>query len=245
MKQPLTIGIVGGMSPESTMTYYRLIIRKHETEFHDHSYPRIIISSVSFQRYIDWQHKGDWASIAEALEKEFIAIAAAGADFAVLATNTMHKVLPAIKSSIPVLSIFEVIESFARLHGVKSVGLTGTRFTMADGFYAKELDDRGLRVLIPDEAAQELIHTIIYNELISGKILPSSIGQFEEVARSMLARGADAVLLACTELELLTRGQGNQIRFIDTTKLHAEAAWKAAINWKENNEIVHPVKSSF
>ena len=105
MQKPLTIGIVGGMSPESTAIYYQHIVRHHQLAFHDHSYPPIIITSVSFQQYIDWQHEEAWPKIAHGLEQEFGRLAAAGADFAILATNTMHKVLPWIKTAIPVLSI--------------------------------------------------------------------------------------------------------------------------------------------
>lgn len=140
MKDSLTLGIVGGMSPESTVTYYQHIIRRQQAEFGDHNYPRIVISSVSFQRYIDWQHEELWERIADELAGEFRALAAAGADFAVLATNTMHKVLPQIDSSIPVLSILDAVADHARANKIKSVGLTGTRFTMSDGFYAQGLE---------------------------------------------------------------------------------------------------------
>src|SRR3712207_3970265 len=107
MRESRVIGIVGGMSPGSTVAYYPRIVRRHQAEIWDHSYPRICITSVSFQRYIEWQHQGEWDRIAEELLKEFRAVAKAGADFAILATNTMHKILPQIDSPIPVLSILD------------------------------------------------------------------------------------------------------------------------------------------
>src|SRR5438552_9817793 len=149
MHSPLTIGIIGGMSPESTATYYQHIVRRHQNEFHDHSYPRIVIVSVSFQKYVTWQHEGDWDQITGELTGEFQRVAAAGADFAILATNTMHKVLPAIRSPIPVLSILDAVTKYAEKGRIKSIGLTGTKFTMSDGFYAEGLERHGLTVLKP------------------------------------------------------------------------------------------------
>ncbi len=168
MKNPLTIGIIGGMSPESTVIYYQNIIRKHQAEFGDHGYPRIVIGSVSFQQFIDWQHRGDWSRIAEELTNEFHAVAKAGVDFTILATNTMHKVLPQIDSPVPVLSILDAVAHYAKSNGIKSVGLTGTRFTMSDGFYTEGLESRGLSVFLPAESEQERIHNIIYDDVAAG-----------------------------------------------------------------------------
>jgi aspartate racemase len=229
MGEPLAIGIVGGMSPESTVAYYQHIVHRHQTERRDHGYPRIIIASVSFQRYIDWQHDEAWDRIAESLQREFRAVAAAGADFAILATNTMHKVLPLIQSPITVLSILDVIGSYAKKAGIRSLGLTGTRFTMSHGFYAQGLENYGLRVITPTEPEQEIIHRIIYDELIFGTVNPSSMERFNHIAKQLLSQGADAILLGCTELEILARGESTQIRMLDSTKLHADAAWEMAI----------------
>ena len=229
MNAPLTIGIIGGMSPESTATYYQHIVRRHENEFHDHSYPRIVIVSVSFQKYITWQHEGNWNQITRELGIEFQKLAAAGADFAILATNTMHKVLPAIRSPIPVLSILDAVTKYAQRTGIKSIGLTGTQFTMSDGFYAEGLERHGLSVLMPTPVQQEIIHRIIYGELIFGKINPDSIERFYQIAQDLSGKGADSILLACTELELLTRGGAAGIRFTDSTRIHADAAWETSI----------------
>src|ERR1043166_317845 len=206
IKTPLTIGIVGGMSPESTVTYYRRIVDRHESEFHDHGYSRIVIVSVSFQRFIDWQHEQNWSRIASELEMEFQKVAAAGADFIILATNTMHKILPSIRSPIPVLSILDAISKYARMKGVQSIGLTGTKFTMSDGFYAEALEHLGSKVLTPSAGQQETIHRIIYEELIFGKVNPKSVEEFLRIAEDLSRNGADSILLGCTELELLTKG---------------------------------------
>lgn len=237
MDEKLTIGIVGGMSPESTVTYYQHIIRFHEAEFHDHAYPRIVISSVSFQKYIDWQHAGNWPLIAAGLQSEFDAVSNAGADFAILATNTMHKVLPSIRSPIPVLSILDAVCAHTKGDGIRTVGLTGTKFTMSDGFYAEGLESRGLRVVLPAEKQQEAIHKIIYDELIRGEIVPSSVDSFTEISRGLILRGADAVLLGCTELELLTRDRAFPVPTIDSTRVHSQAAWEVSVGRRSLLEL--------
>lgn len=229
MKQPLTIGVVGGMSPESTVIYYQQIIRRHQSEYQNHNYPRIVIASVSFQQYIDWQHAEAWGEIARGLEGEFRAVAAAGADFAVLATNTMHKVLPSIESPVPVLNIMDVVGRHAKARGIQSIGLTGTRFTMSDGFYAQGLEERGLRTIVPSPDEQEVVHRIIYEELIYGRVERASVEQFAGVAESLASRGAEAILLGCTELVLLTRDGPLTVETIDSTRLHADAAWEMSV----------------
>lgn len=228
-QKPLTIGIVGGMSPESTAIYYQHIVRHHQLAFHDHSYPPIIITSVSFQQYIEWQHDEAWQQIAQGLEQEFGRLAAAGADFSILATNTMHKVLPSIKTTIPVLSILEVVADYCRLNALRTIALTGTRFTMSDGFYAQGLESYGLEVIIPDALQQDQIHRIIYEELIAGLVTPESVHAFAQIGHDLSARGAQAILLGCTELVMLVDNNPAGLNTIDSTRLHAEAAWRKAV----------------
>ncbi|HEV8537800.1 MAG TPA: amino acid racemase [Bacteroidota bacterium] len=245
MKEPLTIGIVGGTSPESTISYYRHIIRAHESKFHDHSYPRIVISSVSFQQYIDWQTRSEWDRVAKGLEEEMRALAAAGADFAMLAANTMHKVLPQIKRSIPVLSVLDAVGSYAREKGVRCVGLTGTKYTMsARGFYVEGLEQRGLDVVLPEGPEQDIVHRIIFEELIVGTVLPASVDAFYGIMRDLSGRGADAVLLGCTELDLLTTGRNAPIDLIDSARVHAEAAWDVAMSRDLSHPMLSQVKGS-
>jgi len=210
------------------MSYYQRIVRRQEAERHDHRYPRMVIASVSFQQYMDWQHAGAWDQIAIGLEGEFRALAAAGADFAILATNTMHKVLPQIHSPLPVLSILDAVSAVARERGIRHVGLTGTRFTMSDGFYQAGLESRGLAVLLPSPAEQAAIHHTIYEELIVGRVTPAAVAEFRATAQHLVDRGAEAVLLACTELELLTRAEPLPVPTLDGTAIHADAAWDIA-----------------
>lgn len=224
-----TIGIVGGMSPESTVVYYQTIVRRHFAERGDHAYPRIILASVSFGRYIDMQHAGNWAGVAEGLAGEFRAIAAAGADFALLAANTMHKVLPSITSPIPILTVFDVVARAARARKVTTLGLTGTRFTMSDGFYARALTERGLRTVLPTPADQDELHRIIYEELIRGRLLPASRARVTSIAQDLASRGAEAVILGCTELELLMEGAETAVPSLPTAALHANLAWEIAV----------------
>ncbi|HUN23926.1 MAG TPA: amino acid racemase [Anaerolineales bacterium] len=232
-----TIGIVGGMSPESTWVYYQAIVQQHLATFNLHTYPRIVVASVSFQAYIDRMNRGDWAEIAAHLQSEFQALANAGADFAVLATNTMHKVLPMLKSPIPIFDIFSAVAYGARQAHVNQVILTGTRFTMQDGFYADGLAARGLRVIVPEAEAQAEIHRMIFEELIRGIVSPQAVKNFDQIVGSLYRENPDsAVLLACTELELLTRARLPAYPFLDTTALHANLAWQLAtdqLSWQD------------
>ncbi len=227
--QPKTIGIVGGMSPESTVLYYQTIVRRHLAERGDHLYPRIVLASVSFGRYIELQHAGDWAGVAAGLAGEFRALAAAGADFALLAANTMHKVLGETNPPLPVLSIYDAVAREAKRSGRTRLGLTGTRFTMEDGFYARGLEARGLDVVVPAPAERAEIHRIIYEELIAGRVLPASRARFTEIAHALAARGADAVLLGCTELEILMANAALAVPLLPSAALHANLAWEIAV----------------
>ena len=137
--------------------------------------------------------------------------------------------MPQIASPVPVLHILDAVAEQARAAGVRSVGLTGTGFTMADGFYAAGLESRGLAVVLPTADEQAAIHRIIYDELIRGEIVPASVAEFTAIAQGLVGRGADAVLLACTELELLTRPAPLPVPVLDTTQIHADTAWEIAM----------------
>lgn len=238
MNKSLTIGIVGGTSPESTVSYYRHIVHRHEEEFHDHGYPRIVICSVSFQQYIDWQHNGEWDRLAQGLEEEMEALKSAGADFALLAANTMHKALPLMKRPIPVLSVLDAVGTFAKEKAVRCVGLTGTKYTMSGGFYVDGLEQRGLTVMLPELSEQDVIHRIIYEELILGRVVPESVQAFAGIIHGFSRRGADAVVLGCTELDLLTTEKNSPIELIDSARVHAEAAWQVAISGNRSHSLL-------
>jgi aspartate racemase len=229
MARTRTIGIVGGMSPESTATYYQMIVRRHTETCGDHAYPRIVIASVSFQRYVDWLEAGAWGRIRSALGREFAAVAAAGADFAILATNTMHKVLPGLESPIPVLSVFDAVAGAARERGLSRLGLMGTRFTMSDGFYASALAERRIEVVLPDTGEQDDIHRVIFAELIRGVVTTASRRRLAQIAKRLVGRGAEAVLLGCTELQMLEGPSGLGVPTLDTARCHADLAWRVAV----------------
>jgi len=222
------VGIIGGMSPQSTVTYYQTIVRLHFEATGEHTYPRILIGSIPFQLISDASHEDDWDRVRDLVQAEGDALTAAGADFLLIATNTIHKVVPQLGFSRPLLSIFDAVARAADEVGYKRLGLTGTRFTMSDGFYTDAMEKRGLEVVIPSEQDQEIIHRIIYEELVRGEVLPESVSAFSEIGKRLLDAGADAVLLGCTELELLTRGGSAGVPILDTTFVHARAAWEQA-----------------
>ncbi len=223
-----TIGIIGGMSAESTVTYYQTIHQLHREATGGHDYPRVVIGSIPFGPIAEASHAGDWAAIIRMVQAEGDALAAAGADFLVIATNTIHKVVPELDLACPLLSILDAVAVAARQQGRQRLGLTGTMYTMTDGFYREGLEERGLGVVIPEEEDRETIHRIIYDELVSGEVRLESVARFGEVAARLGAAGADAILLACTELELLTRSGGLPVPVLDTTYIHARAAWEQA-----------------
>lgn len=222
------IGIIGGMSAQSTVTYYQTIIDLHHAVTGNHSYPRIVIGSIPFQPVSDASHEGDWDGVRRLVQEEGDALISAGADFLLIATNTIHKVLPELVFAKPLLTIYDAVAVAAGERNYTRLGLTGTRFTMSDGFYEQELITRGLDVVIPSQQDQERIHHIIYDELVSGVVREESREIFSTIAGRLRKDGAEAVLLACTELELLTRDFQMSVPLLDTTLAHAEAAWKEA-----------------
>lgn len=222
------IGMIGGMSPQSTITYYRTIIDLHFSAVGDHSYPRILIGSIPFQPVNDACHEGDWVGIRDLVQVEGDALAAAGADFLMILANTPHKVVPDLSLPVPLLTVYDAVAKTAKGVGFRKIGLTGTGFTMSDGFYQAALEERGLEVVLPSEEDRETIHRIIYDELVSGLVRPESQEAFAGISLRLAESGADVVLLGCTELELLTRDRPLEVPSLDTTFVHAEAAWKQA-----------------
>ncbi|MEW6194983.1 MAG: amino acid racemase [Bacteroidota bacterium] len=225
-----TIGILGGMSPASTVKYYDYIIKKYLGEINDHNYPRIVISSVSFQKYIELQRNNNWKAIGELLKKELQYLKLAGADFAIIATNTMHRILADITPPLPVLSIIDAVAAEAKKSKLKNLGLLGTKFTMNDTYYVGSFKKNKINIITPSQNDQNEIHRIIYDELIKNKILTSSIRKFYKIAGNLCALGAEAVVLGCTELELLLNGQNDDIIFLNSTEIHAETALRFSMN---------------
>jgi aspartate racemase len=225
------IGILGGMSPESTIHYYQLMVQSFIQQFGSHGYPEIVIFSVSFKQYIHWQEAGDWEAIGKELAKGAQILENAGADFVVIATNTMHKVVDEIQEAvtIPVLNLLDVVAKSLLTKGISTTGLLGTRYTMEDGFYAAGLAKHGIEAVVPNSKDRDLVHGVIYDELIKGVILPSSKKDFLRIVDDLQRNGARGVVLGCTEIPMLLGDSDVSIPVFDTTKLHAEAALRFAL----------------
>jgi len=226
------IGILGGMSPESTVEYYQHITRTYTQRFGNYGYPEIIIYSVSFQPYVDWPNEDRWDLVAQGLSQAAQSLEAAGADFIVIATNTMHLVLDQVRASIhiPVLSLLDVVGEAILARGFKTVGLLGTRFTMEKNLYQDALARKGITVLIPGADDREYVNRIIYDELVAGQIRAASRAGYVVIIKKLAARGAQGVILGCTEIPLLASETDAGLPLFDTTLLHAEAALNYALS---------------
>ncbi|MBT8081874.1 MAG: aspartate/glutamate racemase family protein [Gammaproteobacteria bacterium] len=222
-----TIGLLGGMSWESTLGYYRAINKGiRETLGGLHS-ARIAMVSVDFEPLERLQHAGDWQAIASLLSAAAIDVEAAGADFLLICTNTMHRVAPEIEAAIgiPVLHIADATAEVLVSAGIESVGLLGTAFTMEQDFYKGRLEDRfSLRVLVPDAGDRQLVHRVIYEELCLGETKPSSKAEYLRIIDGLATNGAEAVILGCTEIGMLVRQADTSVRLLDTTAIHAAKA---------------------
>lgn len=226
-----TIGILGGMSPESTVAYYEHITRAYVKRYGDCSYPRILIYSVSFQTYIDWPREGRWDLVADGLSKAAQVLEAAGADLVLIATNTMHLVFDEVEASvgIPVLSLLDAVGEMVQGRHLTTVGLLGTRFTMETTLYPEALAERGISVLVPDPEDRALVDRVIYDELIAGQICDSSRNSFIGIIDRLQARGAEGVILGCTEIPLLLSEKDVDLPLFDTTVIHADVALMFAV----------------
>lgn len=226
-----TIGLLGGMSWESTQSYYRLINEGVKARLGGLHSARLILYSVDFAEIEVLQQQGDWEAAGRLLASAAEAVQTAGADFLLIGTNTMHKVAPQIDDAIdiPLLHIADATAQALKHEGMHSVGLLGTRFTMEQAFYRERLERAGIRVLVPDQEERDEIHRIIYEELCQGDIRPDSRAVFQAVVDSLATRGAQAALLGCTEIGLLLKQSDTPVALFDTTEIHANAAVAAAL----------------
>jgi aspartate racemase len=225
------IGFLGGMSWESSAEYYRLaneMVRDRCGGLHS---ARCLLYSVDFAAIERMQVDGRWDDAATALVEAGGALQAAGADFIVLCTNTMHRVADTLADAVdvPVLHIGDTTADAVVGAGVHRVGLLGTEFTMAQPFYADRLASHGLEVLVPDEADRATIHRIIYDELCLGMVREESRDAYRQVIRRLVAAGAEGVIYGCTEIELLVGPQDSPVPVFPTTRLHVEAAVDRAV----------------
>jgi aspartate racemase len=223
-----TLGILGGIGPESTIDYYRLLISSYRERVGDGSSPAIVIDSLDVNKLLNWMETGSLQQVADYLLTSVQRLARAGADFALIAANTPHIVFDRIQPllPIPLLSIVEAAADAAHDRGVSRVGLMGTRFTMQASFYPEVCSRRGIALVAPPADVQAYVHEIYVNELLQGSFLPETRERLLEVIRDMREHEhIQAVLLAGTELPLILRQEdADGIPLLDTTRIHVEAA---------------------
>ncbi|MGX9899578.1 aspartate/glutamate racemase family protein [Arthrobacter sp. SA17] len=226
------IGLLGGMSWESSSLYYSLIneeVRRRLGGLHSAS---CIMSSIDFADIERLQNHGDWDAAGKLLADQARQLEAAGAEILVLCTNTMHKVAGAIEAAvtIPFLHLADVTAKAVLASGLEKVGLLGTRFTMEESFYIQRLASHGLSVITPDAEDRAAVNAVIYDELVRGVILTESRERYQSIINSLGQKGAQGIILGCTEIELLIRPEDTALPLFATTRLHAHAAVTAALS---------------
>lgn len=227
-----TIGLIGGMSWESSAEYYRLLNTIVRERLGGHTNPKSLLLTVNFAEIEALQHAQAWDGLAKKMQTAALQLQAGGADFVLLCTNTMHKVASAIEAvlTIPFLHIADPTAQAIEAKGLTKVGLLGTRFTMEDGFYERRLrKNHNFDVDIPDSEERCLIHRAIYDELCRGIVREETRDVFRGIIGRMINRGAQGMILGCTELGLLLRDEDSPVPLFDTTKIHVLAAIEAAI----------------
>jgi aspartate racemase len=228
-----TIGMLGGMSWESTASYYRMLNEGIKQRLDGLHSARICMHSVDFAEIETLQHQGDWQATADILCDAARSIEAGGADFLMICTNTMHKVAPQIEAavSIPLLHIADATAERLQEDGIMRVGLLGTRFTMEQEFYKGRLSERyGIEVVVPGTAQRELVHDVIYNELCLGRVEDASRRAYLSVIDELAQQGAQGVILGCTEIAMLVAQRDTSVRLYDTTAIHAQKAVAFALD---------------
>ncbi|WP_455846008.1 aspartate/glutamate racemase family protein [Pantoea agglomerans] len=226
------IGLIGGMSWESTALYYRIINEQVKQQLGGLHSARSLMYSVDFHEIEKLQAAGEWQKAGEILAEAAVSLEKGGADFIVLCTNTMHKVAQQIIDavSIPLLHIADATAQRIRQAGVKKVGLLATAFTMEQEFYKGRLNQSEIEVLVPDAAGRKVVHDIIYQELCLGVIRDESRAQYRRIIAELVEQGAEAIILGCTEITLLVKAEDASVPLFDTTLIHAEDAVKLALS---------------
>jgi aspartate racemase len=225
-----TIGLIGGMSWESSAEYYRIINREMNRRLGGVHSAQCLMYSVDFEGIKRLQHEGDWDRLATEMKAAAVRLERGGADFIVLCTNTMHRLADAISASvsIPLLHIADPTAGRIKAAGLERIGLLGTAFTMEQDFYKGRLHEHhGLEVIVPDEDDRRIVHEIIYKELVLGQIRPESRQAYRAIIARLIESGAQAVILGCTEIMLLVSDEDSAVPLFDTTTIHA----LAAVDW--------------
>ena len=227
-----TIGLIGGMSWESSAEYYRIINQETNRRLGGVHSSQCLMWYVDFEEIKRLQHEGEWERLAESMKDAALRLERGGAEFIVLCTNTMHRLADPISSavSIPLLHIADPTAERIKASGFERVGLLGTAFTMEQDFYKGRLQQRhGLNVLVPDEGDRRIVHEIIYRELVLGQVRPESRQAYREIIARLIERGAQCIILGCTEIMLLVKDEDSAVPLFDTTTIHAVAAVDTAL----------------
>lgn len=227
-----TIGLLGGMSWESSIEYYRIINEEVRNRLGGVHSARIVMVSLNFSEIEELQMKGDWEEATRILVQSAQKIESAGADFMLICTNTMHLMADEVQAGIeiPLLHIADATADAIQKAGVSRVGLLGTRFTMEKEFYRGRLEKRhNLEVLVPDRSGRDLVHNVIYEELVQGVINESSRQAYGNVIGNMVNEGAEGIVLGCTEIGLLVQQDDVSVPIFDTMEIHAQAAVQSAL----------------
>ena len=233
-----TIGLIGGMSWESTVTYYKIINETVKEKLGGLHSAKCILYSVDFQEIEECQANGNWEKSGEILGEAAYNLEKAGADFIVICTNTMHKVVNQIKEkiSIPIMHIAEMTAEKILEKGLKNIALLGTKYTMEQDFYKSKLIEKGINVIIPDKNDIEIINEVIYDELCLGTINSDSKKKFLEIVDKLRSKGAEGIILGCTEIGLLIKNEDTDVPLFDTTIIHAEQAAIYSIKDSRNED---------
>jgi aspartate racemase len=227
-----TIGLIGGMSWESTALYYRILNERVRERMGELYSAKLVLYSVEFHEIKRLQHLGHWEEAGQLLAAAARSVRAAGAEFLVLCTNTMHIVAPAIEAGggLPLLHIADATADEIKSKGIGRIGLLGTRFTMEEDFYRGRLSARyGLDVLVPEKADRDIVHRVIYEELCQGKVLEPSRREYRRVMEKLVAAGAEGIILGCTEITMLVDAGDATVPLFDTTRIHALRAADLAL----------------
>jgi len=227
-----TIGLLGGMSWESSLEYYRIINEEVKLKLGGSHSAKCLMFSFDFHEVEELQHKGDWEQLTREMVTQAVNLKNAGAEFIVICTNTMHLMAPNIEqgTGLKVVHIADVTGVNIKQKGLKKVTLLGTKFTMEGAFYKDVLEDvHGIEVVIPNENDRQIVHDIIYNELVVGVISQESKKKYAEIIEKLALDGAEGVILGCTEIPLLIKQEDVSIPVFDTTEIHSKAAVKFAI----------------
>jgi aspartate racemase len=227
-----TIGLLGGMSWESTELYYRSINELVKQKLGGLHSAKIVLVSVDFQEIETLQHQNRWEEAGRLLAKAAQQVEAGGADFLLICTNTMHKVAPQIEQAIniPILHLADATAVRLKQRGLKKVGLLGTNFTMEQDFYKGRLVQKhGLEVIVPPPPDRQLVHQVIYDELCLGKVIDISRNEYLQIIDDLQAAGAEGIIEGCTEIVMLVKQEHTSVPLFDTTAIHAEAAVERAL----------------